>query len=409
MSWRDQLQPGSYNNVALSFESDEATFGRRTQVHEYPAQDTPFVEDLGRGKRGFRLECFLLGDDFMRRRDALIAELEKPGPGTLVHPYYGSLRVSLAEPGRVGHSSREGGMCTVTLAFVEAGEREFPSVAADTVQQLGSVANLSVESIEQSFSHAVTSGHPGFVFDGLVANLQSGLSALSQLNGQINSGAAPISTVASTIDSLGDNIVSLLQSPRALAGQIAGVIGSIFSNSQQVDDALRGFYSVRDNVNAYDTVPTTTPSRVQQNANQLLAAQLFRGVALVETVRAVSQLSARVSITDNAQSPFGSRDQAETVRDQLLDELDAETLLADDDVYKSLIDVQRRFVSHINAHGQTLSRIAYKSLFAGVPSLVFAHQLYGNIDLELDIVKRNNIRRPAQLPTRQRLEYLSAS
>lgn len=407
MSWRDDLQRGSVNGIDVVFASDEAAYGRRVQLHEYPLRDKPFPEDLGRKARQYSVECFLIGADFNVRRDQLIDELEKPGPINLIHPHYGALRVSLVEPGRIRHSSREGGMCTVSLRFVEDGERELPAVATDTVQRLTQVADAGIADIIDSFETITTEGYPGFVGDSLLGSLNDGLDFLRDVNGKINAAIAPISTIASTIDAIGNNLVTLINTPRTLAGLVAGVVGSIFSNARQVSSALAGFNSVRDQFAAYDPVPNTTPTRIQQGTNQNLVAQLFRGVALIEAARVVTQLSERVLITDNAQSPFDSRDEAESVRDDLLLEMDTEALSGSDDIYRAFVDLQRQWVAHITAHGQTLSRVAGVNVQRALPSLVLTHQLYGAIDLENDIVTRNQIRRPTALPARTNLEYLS--
>lgn len=415
MSWRDELQPGSYNGVAVAFQGDDASFGRRVKLHEYPLRDIPFAEDLGRKARQFAIECFMVGADFMQRRDALIAELERAGPGTLVHPYYGTLRVTLVEAGRIRHSSREGGMCTISLTFVESGERTFPAVSADTVQQLDSVADAAIHAVNIDFDDIViTHYHPEFVRASLIDNISIGLETLRSVkdrigavNGTINDYLSPVAQLDGVIDGIANNLVTLINTPLTLATEISAVIGSIFSGAQRVADALSNYKAVRDTVAAYNPVPQTTPSRVQQAQNQDAAARLFRAASLIEATRAITNLSQRTAITSNQQSPFDSRNDAEAVRDDLLVEMDNEQLTGSDDVYLAFADLQHKWIAHINAHGQTLQRVAYVALNSGLPSLVFAQQLYGNIDLEFDIVSRNRARRPALLDTTLPLEYLN--
>jgi prophage DNA circulation protein len=148
MAWKDKLQPATFRGVPFEVESDDGSFGRRTQVHEYPQRDKPYAEDLGRATRELNVTAFLVGADYLDARDKLLEALETAGPGTLVHPWYGELKVSLKEPARVSHSIANGGMCTVQLSFVEAGELAFPSAgnslgaksleAADRLQEAGS-------------------------------------------------------------------------------------------------------------------------------------------------------------------------------------------------------------------------------------------------------------------------------
>ncbi|MEN4843378.1 DNA circularization N-terminal domain-containing protein, partial [Pantoea agglomerans] len=79
MSWNDNLQDASLRGIAFKVDSDEATFGRRVQVHEYPNRDKPWAEDLGRATRRFSVQAYLIGDDFFEQRNRLIEAIEKPG------------------------------------------------------------------------------------------------------------------------------------------------------------------------------------------------------------------------------------------------------------------------------------------------------------------------------------------
>ena len=138
MSWRDQLRAGSFRGAPFLIEHHAADVGRRIALHQYPLRDLPWAEDLGRRARQFRVECFVLGPDYMPARDALIAALEAPGAGTLVHPYYGSLQVVVAQAASVSESTEEGGVCRFTIPFAEAGKRTEPAASTDTASAPGS-------------------------------------------------------------------------------------------------------------------------------------------------------------------------------------------------------------------------------------------------------------------------------
>lgn len=44
--WRDRLRDASFRGVPFSVDDDDASFGRRVQLHEYPKRDKPYTEDL---------------------------------------------------------------------------------------------------------------------------------------------------------------------------------------------------------------------------------------------------------------------------------------------------------------------------------------------------------------------------
>ncbi|MDH0097458.1 DNA circularization N-terminal domain-containing protein, partial [Pseudomonas sp. GD04158] len=134
-TWRDQLQPASFRGVRFEVDSDRSPVGRRTQTHEFVQRDQPFVEDLGRQTREYKFAAFVIGADCYAKRDALLAALDQPGPGELVHPHFGKLNVTAADCS-VSHERREGGLVRFDLAFVEAGEKGFPVGTANTGRQL---------------------------------------------------------------------------------------------------------------------------------------------------------------------------------------------------------------------------------------------------------------------------------
>ncbi|HAW0191952.1 TPA: DNA circularization protein, partial [Escherichia coli] len=92
INWRDNLYDASFRGVPFSVESDEGSFGRRVQVHEYPNRDKPYTEDLGRATRRLTINAYLVGDDYAEQRDRLITAIETAGPGTLIHPQFGEMQ-----------------------------------------------------------------------------------------------------------------------------------------------------------------------------------------------------------------------------------------------------------------------------------------------------------------------------
>src|SRR4051812_46874435 len=94
--WIDRLVPASFRGAGVKVDKAEREIGRRTVTFTYPQRDTPFVEDLGLHPRVFSIDGYVGGrGDYFPERDALIAAIDTPGPGTLVHPYYGTLQVAV--------------------------------------------------------------------------------------------------------------------------------------------------------------------------------------------------------------------------------------------------------------------------------------------------------------------------
>src|SRR3990167_10482717 len=81
---------------------------------------------MGRAARHLTIDAFVLGDDYLARRDDLIEALETAGSGLLMHPSMGPMTV-FAEPAEVVETKEEGGMARIRFSFVEAGELTFPT------------------------------------------------------------------------------------------------------------------------------------------------------------------------------------------------------------------------------------------------------------------------------------------
>ncbi|RZX99965.1 phage tail tape measure protein, partial [Escherichia coli] len=94
------------------------------------------TEDLGKVTFRPSITAYVVGDDCFDQRDRLIEALNKPGPGTLVHPTYGELKVCVDGEVRVSTSKSEGRIVRFDLKFVEAGELSYPTSGAATAQTL---------------------------------------------------------------------------------------------------------------------------------------------------------------------------------------------------------------------------------------------------------------------------------
>lgn len=183
MSYREHLRPASFRGVPFEVEGSQGTFGRRTVTHEYPQRDTPYIEDLGRATRKFSISAFVVEPNYLAKRDRVLAALEQAGPGTLVHPFYGSMEVSV-ESFTIRETKQDGGMAALTITVIESGTLQFPSPENDTTAQVGSLAQAARVQIATDFTqHFSLLGQPDFVVDDAKAELQRGFSAIRSLVG----------------------------------------------------------------------------------------------------------------------------------------------------------------------------------------------------------------------------------
>jgi hypothetical protein len=118
-TWRDGLRPASFRGVPFEVEGHRYQGGRRVAEHEFPLSDRGTTEDLGRSLRRINIEAFVLGQDYMARRDALLAACEEGDkPGTLIHPTLGEFQVRCLQV-TLEESKNNGGVAVFALSFIE--------------------------------------------------------------------------------------------------------------------------------------------------------------------------------------------------------------------------------------------------------------------------------------------------
>ncbi len=179
MTWKDRLQDASFRGVPFKVEEESAGTGRRVETHEYPNRDKPYTEDLGKITFRPSITAYVVGDDCFDQRDRLIDALNKPGPGTLVHPTYGELKVCVDGEVRVSTSKSEGRIVRFDLKFVEAGELSYPTSGAATAQALMSSCSALDDCISNSFSGFSIDGVADFVQNDVVGNASTMLGYVS--------------------------------------------------------------------------------------------------------------------------------------------------------------------------------------------------------------------------------------
>lgn len=400
MAWQDRLQKASFRGVEFQVEADDAAFGRRIQLHEYPQRDKPYAEDLGRKAREISLTAFLLGPDYMEVRDQLLEAVEKPGPGTLVHPWYGELTVSIKDDGcRVTHARDEGGMCRVQLSFVESGELAFPSAAdaagAKVLMATDTMEAVSIEEFGQDFS---LDNLPAWVTDDAIA---SATSILDELDAALSSGV-----LANPIGTLMDELGPLLSTPMGFAKRVFGLFSkasAILQTSAKFADFsslnfLRAFSSIQAASrfkNAARPAGTITPARTRLYDNRDAISTLVRRAALMQAAGMTAAM------------PLPVYDDAVALRQDLLAALDEEAATASDTAYTALMDLRTQVHVDMTTRLRSAARLQEVRPRAVMPALALAYDLYEDTGREGEIIARNRIRHPGFIPA-ESLKVLSA-
>lgn len=391
MSWRTKLQPASFRGARFQVEVDDLSAGRRVQVHEYPQRDKPFTEDLGRATREISLTAFVIGDNYIAERDALLKVVEEAGAGTLIHPWYGSQQVVVKEC-RVSHSNREGGMARFNLSFVEAGELAFPKSGAATASQVRLSSDSFLSTLASNFGSTFSiEGAPDWSVASSVSALSSGL---YQFQSYAAKGRGFIVNPSGIIG----NVDSLFGNPLALANSVINLFSGFSSSYTSNADLNNNFSTLTGYSSAMPrTVAGTgsTPARQQQSTNNAALETLMRGAALGNAA-AVSSLM-----------PLPVYDDAIANRNALTAALDAESLTAPDAVFTAITDLRTKVHQDITERGKGAARMRTVTMPEVRPSLVVAYDLYEDAGRESEIVSRNKVTHPLFVPA-EPIKVLSA-
>lgn len=407
MSWREELKlPASFRGVSFQVESAERSGGRRTVLHEFYGRDESFREDVGRKASGYPVEGFVLGDDYLDKKKALIAALEdKSGPGELIHPYYGTLQVICGDF-RVQETAKDQGIASFTMNFEPTPVAPaFPRASVDTAAALAGSAAGALAAAKSEFTSLA---QVGALASGALAKLTTMIAGASR---QMSTLLAPLAatqqdlaTLQQSLVGLQANAASLVRAPADLFDSIEGTVGALGS----AGDPVAGVQAL---LAAYDfdpgtpRPPATTPrsaiEQVTHDANQ----RMIQRINLVQaTLVAVEGVAAR----GGSPGAYPSYEDALTTRDLLTDAIDEQLEVAGDTVFPAFMQLRADLVSAVPGADSDLARLVAHTPIATVPSLVLSYNLYGNLDGEADLLARNHIRHPGFVAGGRELEVLSS-
>lgn len=412
MTWRDNYRPASFRGAVFFVEKADSTHGRRQAVHEHAQRDVPYTEDLGRKAREFSVSGYLIGLEYQTQRDELIKACETAGPGVLVHPYRGEMTVECRGLG-VGESAADGGMCMVTLTFLEAGEASYPTAKVDTVNAISTKGNAVTDAAGKGVvSDFLTTGFPAYVAEaaaGSLADLGEFMAAPGiSLAGELQAA----SDFYQQAKDLAADAFSLVQQPLQMVSRIQSLIGSV--RSAFGNNSLSMLTGLFDRSTTSYTGSTATPSRRQQATNFTALNAYVRQAAIAEaaksavvtqvpvvTASGLTQISTKPTVYDSYQSAI-------KVRDDLVERIDTESeTTPNDELYVALSDLRTSVVQAVPSPDQDLARIVQYSPRETLPSLLVAYRLYGDAGRSDEIAARNSPRHPGFLIGGTPLEVLA--
>lgn len=392
MAWQDEMQPASFRGVRFFVKSSSGPLGRRNVVHEYPSKDEAYVQDMGKKARGFTLECFVIGNDYMAARDNLEAAFEKGGSGELVHPWRGRMNVSVTDC-TASESIETLGLCSFSVTFTQTGINQQPSVRADTQSVVIAAADAAQQAVEADFAETFTvDALPEFVETDAVTQITDKLNNVLQLGRSMLPDISILPAFIANSSSVLGKLTQLMRLPTNLASEVSAQISALLGLG---DSPLSAFNALKSLFGLSHTAgPRNTAARIQLDNNRKAVTNLTRRTAIITAAKA------------SADMPFESQQQAYSVRDTLMDAIEAEQLTASDDVYAALADMRSALAADVAMRAGDLATLITYTPKATIPAILLAYQIYGDANKDLEIVARNNIAHQGFVPGGKPLEVL---
>lgn len=380
-----KLRQASYRGIRFSVKETEHTGGRRTVVHQYPRRDEPYVEDIGRAAREYSLTAYIVGEDYISRTQKLMAALESPGSGKLVHPWLGELTVVPTQVGTANFSQNLG-LATVSLTFVEAGKLENPSSAVGWTSKLRAAVDSLMQSAAQTFADTVQ-------LDGVQDYVVAATNDAWEI-------ARSVFTQDSFLTALGVSQQLLTIPSRLMAVNPKAFADSVIS-ATAVNTFVGSFNSWRDMSVNFCSM-SRRPELEQKETSDLIVDSSDKIItqnenAVNDLVRAIMVANAAgcaslVGTEYDSDEPLSYEDLIKT-RDVVIDALDYEAVYTPSDTVSELAETVRTNVFYdLTERARESARLITLDVIANTPLVVVAYSYYKDAERAGEIGKMNNVR-----------------
>ncbi len=399
MAFLSNLRPASFRGVSFEVSSTKLQVGRRVQVFEYPQRDIPFVEDLGRSARTLTVTAVVTGDDYIGRMKKLIAACEKEGSGKYVDPWLGSMTVTPKSTSSPVFDSIK--VAKIDITFVESGELRFPNSLLDT----GNISLKLATALQNAvFENFVNKFDLSSAQDFVRENVSEKLADLVSLDSVKNIG--DVFNLAEDIADLASDALTLVEGgSEVLAGRVMDTLGlagytSVVCSWSNVAKRVSRLTQSDDFSKKEETslAIETTAKTIADSKNAV--QELVRGVMVANAVTASAIVGTDADRTDaEAEIKTAAYEDMISIRDEVLEALDAEMLRTDsDDVYLALEQARSAVYEDMTTRAEDHARLVDFTPPDVMPAVVLAYDYYADATRDAEIIERNNIRHGGFVP-----------
>lgn len=413
IKWED-LRDASFRGVPFYFVDVEGTGGRRAIPHAYPKKEVGWTEDHGAVLTQQQINGILLGNDYQAQFNRLLAALNTPGPGELVHPWFG---VQQVQAGKVTHklSTEEGGIAYVSFEVFEAGEQLFPTQQEDTTATTLSAADSVKAALANGDYFAALDG-VGSMVDTLLDDLQGFVTNLPTLPDELNEWM-------DRLNRFKDLAGIIVATPGELIRDMTNLISDMKDLVTEAPWALQVYDQLRakwDGDRAAQSATKSLADNVAVNATTGFASSVTPTALVditdemntnIEDFRLVVVTSALVAKAETvATATFQTSQEAQSTGDELAERLGEQSIDAVEsgqrELWRSLRALRFAVVNDVRIRSVQLPELRRVSTRQTTPVMLLAWRETGDAEQRDVLVTRNRLRYPSFILPSQVIEVV---
>ncbi len=401
MTWREDIVEGEFAGIRVYWPESQREFGRRVVNRELPGADEIHSVDLGDTPDEWRIEFFVIGDDYMIDRDNLLDQLKSKGPYTMTDPWFGEFTVELEGTVTCRQSTKRGGMATFSFTVKLAKDLAFPfgHLPSGNLKAKALPVKLAIETdLPKKFNLGKFKGQ-------VLGALGNVTILMSAVNGKINSVIGFGSDFSNEIDALNSQLTTLVDTPDAMARQFQNLWDSLFQLTNTVRDNIVPFGLDDGGRNRSDADPISILNEMMRDTQGFDAgatavdpkiAVSTDGKLLVQSLNAVQDMVKAQTLAAGSESLSELVPDTETTAAEMTDTwagyfddaTDGDDLSYDE--LQSLTTLRAAAIDYMVTEAQKAPQISEAIIAEDVPALVLAHRYFQDAFRDQDIIRRNS-------------------
>jgi prophage DNA circulation protein len=448
------LGSASFNGIQFFVDSIETEFGRRVAVHQFPFQDQPYSEDVGRLPRTFVVNAHVVDvvgykvedvtekgsrdifsktkkvgqivtvgktTQYEKQRNKLINELENVGIGKFIHPTMGEyvvvpLSCSVVFDNKVGNYE------TFRITFKEAGVRENPTSKVDTKGEVytarEAIKTISTENFIESYEKKLSK--PDWIDALLSGDINSLFDKIREEVGLGEKDTEGYGDFFDTLNKAQSAVGTLLSLPATLATTYSKILSEVNNAYTNPFTKLKSAFSLF-NFNTSELINSDSAFLIGGGVQKPMVDPGTGEIVLVDVVRTDNEIIAQdlrklmedlqkqillVNLADLViTTTYESSSQAIFYKDKINDAFDEMILNMGDstetganDAYLALLDLKSKVNSDMIARVESLPDVRQVEILSIKPVLVVAYNEYDDSTRYEEIAIRNDIVQNLRIP-----------